>query len=132
MDKACESVFGYISVLPGAFSMYRWVAIRGEPLCAYFTIEEIPLSELGAATSNMYLAEDRYVRRRFASVCTSRTHVSARVRASMRPNFLPPHCTHTCVRAVFCALRFWQNDTASGCCATSLARWPKRMRPPRW
>jgi chitin synthase len=59
LDKAAESVCGYITVLPGAFSMYRWVAIRGEPLCAYFTIEEIPLTELGPAVSNMYLAEDR-------------------------------------------------------------------------
>lgn len=59
LDKACESMCGYISVLPGAFSMYRWLAIRGEPLCAYFTIEEIPISELGPAVSNMYLAEDR-------------------------------------------------------------------------
>jgi chitin synthase len=61
MDKAAESMFGYITVLPGAFSIYRWVAIRGEPLCAYFTIEEIPITDLGPAVSNMYLAEDRCV-----------------------------------------------------------------------
>lgn len=39
--QASESVFGYIPVLPGAFSIYRWTAIRGEPLCAYMTIEEV-------------------------------------------------------------------------------------------
>jgi chitin synthase len=39
--------------------MYRWVAIRGAPLCSYFTIEETPLKDLGPSISNLYLAEDR-------------------------------------------------------------------------
>ena len=35
-DKACESLFGFNSVLPGAYSMFRWKAIKGEPLDQFF------------------------------------------------------------------------------------------------
>jgi chitin synthase len=35
-DKACESFFGFNSVLPGAYSMFRWKAIKGEPLEEFF------------------------------------------------------------------------------------------------
>jgi len=59
MDKSMESVFGYISVLPGAFSAYRFRAIRGTPLGAYFRVEETSLGRMGPFLANMYLAEDR-------------------------------------------------------------------------
>jgi chitin synthase len=56
LDKPLESVFGYISVLPGAFSAYRYSALQGRPLEQYFKGEK-PGSDI--FTSNLYLAEDR-------------------------------------------------------------------------
>ncbi|KAI8907300.1 chitin synthase-domain-containing protein [Gorgonomyces haynaldii] len=58
LDKPLESVFGYISVLPGAFSAYRYAALQGKPLEMYFVGETMHGgSDIFAA--NMYLAEDR-------------------------------------------------------------------------
>lgn len=81
LDKPMESVFGFISVLPGAFSVYRWDAllnVDGQgPLEKYFKgeflhqesqideeddeaeLKERNFQESGIFTSNMYLAEDR-------------------------------------------------------------------------
>ncbi|KAG7660459.1 uncharacterized protein J8A68_006031 [[Candida] subhashii] len=84
LDKPMESAFGFISVLPGAFSAYRYEAllnVNGKgPLEKYFKgeflhgftnpdgdeeeddereIKERNYQEAGIFTSNMYLAEDR-------------------------------------------------------------------------
>lgn len=67
LDKPLESVFGYISVLPGAFSAYRYRALlngpdgRG-PLASYFKGETLHgggATGAGLFERNMYLAEDR-------------------------------------------------------------------------
>ena len=57
-DKAMESCLGYIGVLPGAFSAYRWDALSGTPLDDYFKSMKSP-EEMNAYNSNIFLAEDR-------------------------------------------------------------------------
>ncbi|ODQ78163.1 glycosyltransferase family 2 protein [Babjeviella inositovora NRRL Y-12698] len=84
LDKPLESSFGFISVLPGAFSAYRWLALdidnpdgpldkyfKGEflhsneapelsdPDYEYKNLQKLKLKSQGIFTQNMYLAEDR-------------------------------------------------------------------------
>ncbi|CAG8465099.1 7884_t:CDS:2 [Racocetra persica] len=73
LDKPFESVFGYITVLPGAFSAYRYIAILSTtndkneeegPLASYFKGEindknDEDKKKENMFTANMYLAEDR-------------------------------------------------------------------------
>ncbi|SAM84110.1 probable Chitin synthase 2 [Ustilago bromivora] len=61
LDKPTESVFGFISVLPGAFSAYRYKALQGRPLQMYFKGEKLHSGEGSNSifSGNMYLAEDR-------------------------------------------------------------------------
>ncbi|KAI9755284.1 MAG: Chitin synthase, class 2 [Chaenotheca gracillima] len=64
LDKPLESAFGFISVLPGAFSAYRYIALQNDkqgngPLERYFAGEKMHGANAGIFTANMYLAEDR-------------------------------------------------------------------------
>ena len=59
VDKAAESLFGFVSVLPGAFSCFRWKAIEGEPLKKFLKGQKLTDSNLksfpSCSTANMYL-----------------------------------------------------------------------------
>lgn len=46
VDKAAESLFGFVSVLPGAFSAFRWKAIEGEPLEKFLLGQKLTDSRL--------------------------------------------------------------------------------------
>lgn len=78
LDKPLESLFGYISVLPGALSAYRYIALKNHddgtgPLASYFKGEDLlgahdvtknankskANSKTNFFEANMYLAEDR-------------------------------------------------------------------------
>lgn len=64
LDKPLESAFGFISVLPGAFSAYRFIALQNDksgkgPLEKYFLGEKMHGANAGIFAANMYLAEDR-------------------------------------------------------------------------
>jgi len=67
LDKPLESAFGYVSVLPGAFSAYRFRAVQGRPLEQYFHGDHSLAERLGDKgingmsifQKNMFLAEDR-------------------------------------------------------------------------
>lgn len=61
LDKPLESAFGYVSVLPGAFSAYRYKAICGRPLEQYFHGDRTlgKIQDMNIFKRNMFLAEDR-------------------------------------------------------------------------
>jgi len=79
LDKPLESVFGYITVLPGAFSAYRYIALQNDvtgegPLHKYFLGEKMHGAGADIFTANMYLAEDRvsgcfFLRSSYSWVC---------------------------------------------------------------
>ena len=58
LQKPIESICGFLTVLPGAFSAFRWTAVEGEPLRRYF-YGLYSQAELNAFEANMFLAEDR-------------------------------------------------------------------------
>ena len=62
-DKQMESFFGFVSVLPGAFSTFRWEWIKGNPLKEFLKGAKDEFGMLdklqSCYTANKFLAEDR-------------------------------------------------------------------------
>ncbi|CAI2371267.1 unnamed protein product [Moneuplotes crassus] len=62
LDKSAESLFGYISVLPGAFSMFRWNCVKDQPLEEFLrgiSISDPSKPYPSCPEGNKFLAEDR-------------------------------------------------------------------------
>ena len=57
IDKAFEGCFSYQSVLPGAFSVLRWKAVKGRPIEEF--LKGLNKKNLNLLELNMFLAEDR-------------------------------------------------------------------------
>ncbi|KAF1989607.1 glycosyltransferase family 2 protein [Aulographum hederae CBS 113979] len=84
LDKPLESSFGYVSVLPGAFSAYRYRAIMGRPLDQYFHGDHTLSAQLGKKgidgmnifKKNMFLAEDRILCFELVAKAGSKWHLT--------------------------------------------------------
>jgi chitin synthase len=84
LDKPLESSFGYVSVLPGAFSAYRFRAIMGRPLEQYFHGDHTLSKMLGKKgiegmnifKKNMFLAEDRILCFELVAKAGSKWHLT--------------------------------------------------------
>ena len=84
LDKPLESSFGYVSVLPGAFSAYRFRAIMGRPLEQYFhgdhTLAKIlgkkGIDGMNIFKKNMFLAEDRILCFELVAKAGSKWHLT--------------------------------------------------------
>lgn len=84
LDKPLESSFGYVSVLPGAFSAYRFRAIMGRPLTQYFhgdhTNTKVERSKnienMNIFKKNMFLAEDRILCFELVAKAGSKWHLT--------------------------------------------------------
>ncbi|KAL2053749.1 hypothetical protein ABVK25_006054 [Lepraria finkii] len=84
LDKPLESSFGYVSVLPGAFSAYRFRAIMGRPLGQYFhgdhTASKLNagkgIENMNIFKKNMFLAEDRILCFELVAKAGSKWHLT--------------------------------------------------------
>ncbi|KAL9043562.1 MAG: hypothetical protein Q9214_003255 [Letrouitia sp. 1 TL-2023] len=84
LDKPLESSFGYVSVLPGAFSAYRYRAIIGRPLDQYFhgdhTASKLNtgkgIENMNIFKKNMFLAEDRILCFELVAKAGSKWHLT--------------------------------------------------------
>lgn len=96
LDKPLESSFGFVTVLPGAFSAYRFRSIMGRPLEQYFHGDHTLAKQLGTKgiegmnifKKNMFLAEDRILCFELVAKAGSKWH-STYVKASKGETDVP-------------------------------------------
>lgn len=81
-------MIGYISVLPGAFSAYRWVALSGDPLWKDYFKSLCHPELMDAFHSNIYLAEDRVLCMSLVSV-PGKNYILRYVRKSIAETDVP-------------------------------------------
>ena len=68
VDKTAETLTGFVTVLPGAYSMVRFEAIEGEPLKHLF--QKLTQPDLSGSKENMFLGEPPHLQRKTES-CAS-------------------------------------------------------------
>ncbi|WVQ84997.1 hypothetical protein IAT38_007161 [Cryptococcus sp. DSM 104549] len=66
LDKPLESLFGYCTVLPGAFSAYRWIALQNNadgtgPLSSYVKGEQLNTGKADTFTGNIAKTKANWV-----------------------------------------------------------------------
>lgn len=104
-DKALESVLGYITVLPGAFSAYRWEALQGDPLWKDYFKSICHPELMTAFNSNIYLAEDRVLC--LALICKKKSSYLIRyVKASVSETDVPEN-----ISSLMAQRRRWINGS---------------------
>ena len=105
LDKPLESSFGYVSVLPGAFSAYRFRAIMGRPLEQYFhgdhTLSTVlgrkGIDKMNIFKKNMFLAEDRILCFELVAKTNQKWHLSY-IKAARGETDVPESCAEFIVQ----------------------------------
>ena len=59
ISKGAESLWGFVTILPGAFSLFKWAAVQGEPLDLFFG--NYKHGQMTCSEANMLLAEDKMI-----------------------------------------------------------------------
>jgi Chitin synthase len=106
LNKPLKSVFGYITVLPGAFSAYRFITLQNDPLGEgplqkYLLGETMHGAGADIFTANVYLAEDRMS-------CQGRRCPQSQTQPPDDVAYLTSHCSCVTPRSRSARCSTWQ------------------------
>ncbi|OMJ95959.1 hypothetical protein SteCoe_513 [Stentor coeruleus] len=59
MDRALESIIGYVSILPGSFSAYRWERLDNDDILKAYFYSHRKWDAMNIFTASMHLIQDR-------------------------------------------------------------------------